>query len=384
MSSQGSKRRQRIAINAHLLSGQESYRRAGIHQYIFQLLSYLPKAGAAFNYTIFANHTADLPRCANTRFVPSSLPTERPLFRILWEQLLWPPAIRQQGLDLLHSMAFVIPFWRPCPAVVTVYDLSFIYYPERYPAFRRLYLNSQTRRSCRAARRIVAISESGRQDIHRLYDVPLDKIDVVPPAVSTAYYPRTTAEIEAFRRRENLPDQFLLHVGTLQPRKNLIILLEALASIRRPNLLLVFIGGKGWYYDEIFARVKALKLENQVRFTGYVADEDLPLWYNAATIFVFPSLYEGFGIPVLEAITCGTPVIAADTSSIPEVVGDAARLFGPNDDIDTLVDHIQTMLNNSALMAAMRESGLAQARQFSWENSAEKMVTVYEKALAEA
>jgi glycosyltransferase involved in cell wall biosynthesis len=229
----------------------------------------------------------------------------------------------------------------------------------------------------------VAISESGRQDIHRFYDVSLERIDVVPPAVSEAYYPRQTAEIEAFRRRENLPDTFLLHVGTLQPRKNLVVLLAELAELKRPDLQLVLIGGKGWYYEEVFAGVKALNLENQVRFTGYVADEDLPLWYNAATVFVFPSLYEGFGIPVLEAITCGTPVIAADTSSIPEVVGGAARLFSPQD-VETLTNHIQSLLDNPALMAAMRGAGLEQAQRYSWANSAEKMITVYNQALADA
>lgn len=383
MRSKESNRRRRIAINAHLLSGQESYRRAGIHQYIYQLLSHLPRFGEDLAFTVYANQTAELPQSPNLRFAHTRLPAERPLARILWEQLLWPPALLKEQADLLHSMAFVTPFYHPCPAVVTVYDLSFIHYPERYPAFRRFYLNSQTRRSCRSARRVVAISESGRQDVHHLYDVPLDRIDVVQPGVADLYCKRPSSEVEAFRRREQLPEQFLLHVGTLQPRKNLLVLLEALAQLKRPDLLLVLIGGKGWYYDEIFARVKALNLEDQVRFTGYVADEALPLWYNAATIFVFPSLYEGFGMPVLEAIACGTPVIAADTSSIPEVVGGAARLFDPHD-IGTLAQHIQTMLDNPDEMDSMRLRGLDQAQQFSWANSAQQMITVYERALAEA
>ncbi|MFZ0547579.1 MAG: glycosyltransferase family 1 protein [Candidatus Promineifilaceae bacterium] len=376
--SNGSKQ---IAINAHLISGQDNYRRAGIHQYIYQLLAHLPQFSRDFDYTVYANHTADLNQNSSMHFVGTRMPTERPLARILWEQLLWPPALLQAKADLLHSMAFVTPFWRPCSAIVTVYDLSFIYYPERYPAFRRFYLTSQTRRSCRSARRVVAISESGRQDIHRLFEVPMDRIDVVPPGVTADYCQRPKAEVEAFRQREALPEQFLLHVGTLQPRKNLLVLLEALAQIKRPELLLVFIGGKGWYYEEIFARVKALNLTDQVRFTGYVPDEDLPLWYNAATIFVFPSIYEGFGMPVLEAIACGTAVIAADTSSIPEVVGEAARLFAPHD-VDTLAEHIQTMLDNPDLLASMQAQGLERARLFSWEKSAEQMITVYEEALA--
>lgn len=380
MLAKGSNHRKRIAINAHLLSGQQSYRRAGIHQYIFQLLSEISRFSKNFDLTVYANETADLPPVPRMRFAKTRLPTERPLARILWEQLLWPLAINREQADLLHSMAFVTPFWSPCPSVVTVYDLSFIYYPERYPAFRRHYLTSQTRRSCRSARRVVAISESGRQDIHRLFGVPLSRIAVVPPGVSEIYYKRETAEVEAFRHQEALPEQFLLHVGTLQPRKNLLILIEALAKLKRPDLLLVLIGGKGWFFDEIFERVKALDLEKQVRFTGYVDDEALPLWYNAATVFVFPSLYEGFGMPVLEAIACGTPVIAAETSSIPEVTGEAARLFDPND-AAALAQHIETMLNNPAEMALMGESGVEQAQQFSWANSAKKMMAVYENAL---
>ncbi len=382
MLSKGSKHRKRIAINAHLLSGQQGYRRAGIHQYIFQLLSQTPQFSQDLDFTVYANETADLPHLPHIRYADSKLPTERPFARILWEQLHWPIAIVRERANLLHSMAFVTPFWRPCPAIVTVYDLSFMYYPERYPTFRRHYLTSQTRRSCQSAQRVVAISESGRQDIHRLFSVPLSRIDVVPPGVAETYYPRERAEVEAFRHQEQLPDQFLLHVGTLQPRKNLIVLLEALAKIKRPNLLLVLVGGKGWFFDEIFERVKALNLEQQVRFTGYVDDKTLPLWYNAATMFIFPSLYEGFGMPVLEAIACGTPVIAANTSSIPEVTGQAARLFDPQD-VTLLANHIETMLDNPAETAAMIEQGLAQTQHFSWANSAKKMIAVYERALAE-
>ena len=382
MLSKSTNGRKVIAINAHLLSGQQSYRRAGIHQYIFQILSQLPRFDKDIRFIVFANNTTELPPNESMEFVGTSLPAERPLARILWEQLLWPPVLLRRRCDLLHSLAFVTPLWQPCPAVVTIYDLSFIYFPERYPAFRRHYLTSQTRRSCRSAQRVVAISESGRQDIHRLFGIPQERIDVVPPGVTPAYHPRPAAEVEAFRQKEELPAQFLLHVGTLQPRKNLPVLLEALARLNRPELLLVLIGGKGWFFEEIFARIKALNLEQQVRFTGYITDEELPLWYNAATIFIFPSLYEGFGMPILEAIACGTPVIAADTSSIPEVVGNAARLFAPQD-VDSLVEHIHTILDNPTLRNSMRESGLDQAQHFSWSHSGRQMVAVYEQALAE-
>jgi glycosyltransferase involved in cell wall biosynthesis len=304
------------------------------------------------------------------------------MVRILWEQLLWPVAAVGYGVDLLHSMGFVTPLVRVRPAVVTVYDLSFIHYPERFRPLQRLYLTSQTRRSCREARRVVAIAEAGRQEVHRLMGVPLERIDVVRPGVDEAFCRRPAGEVAAFRQREGLPERFILHVGTLQPRKNIPVLLEAVARLRRPDLLLVLVGGKGWYYEEIFARVEALGLGSQVRFTGYVDDEALPLWMQAAAALVFPSVYEGFGMPVAQAMAVGTPVVAANTSAIPEVAGEAALLFEP-EDVEALAAHLVTVLDDGETAGVMRERGLAQAARFSWAESGREMAAVYRRALAQ-
>lgn len=376
-----------VGINAHLLSGQATYRRAGIHHYIEQVLSHLPAETAgldsALRYTVYtgAQVTAMGARLPG-RLVTTRWPTERPMVRILWEQLVWPLAAVRYGVDLLHSMAFVTPLVKVRPTVVTVYDLSFIHYPERFPPLQRLYLRSQTWRSCGQARRVVAIAEAGRQELHRLMGIPLARIDVVRPGVDAAFCPRRAAEVAAFRQREGLPDGFVLHVGTLQPRKNIPILLEAVARLKRPGLLLVLVGGKGWYYDEIFARVEALGLQSQVRFTGYVDDADLPLWMQAASVLVFPSVYEGFGMPVAQAMAVGTPVIAADTSAIPEVAGEAALLFDPQD-VEALAGHLAAVLDEPARAALMRERGLAQAARFSWAESGREMAAVYRRALRE-
>jgi len=374
--------REHVGINAHLISGQEGYRRAGIHHYITQLLNHLPQSDQGLSFTIFTNNPADLVPNPAGRVVSGPWPTRRRTLRILWEQLAWPVMAVRRELDLVHSLAFVTPILNPCPAVVTVYDLSFVHYPKRYPALQRIYLASQTRRSCRSARRVVAISQSGRRDVHELFGVPLEQIDVVSPGVAAEFQRRPVTEIEAFRQRERLPSRFVLHVGTLQPRKNIPVLIEAFAKLRRPDVGLVLVGGKGWFYEEIFARVRELSLQEQVRFAGYVPDADLPLWYNAVAVLVFPSVYEGFGMPVVQAMACGTRVVATNASAIPEAAGGVARMFDALD-VEALSHELATILDQPELAAAMGEQGQQQAKQFSWQQAGRDMLAVYQRALSE-
>jgi glycosyltransferase involved in cell wall biosynthesis len=370
----------RIGINGHLLSGEAGYRRAGIHQYIAQVLNHLP-VDQAIEYQLFSRQIDE--DYLRKGFVPvqSHWPTERRIARILWEQLAWPLLAHMRKLDLLHSMAFVTPLVAPCPTVVTVYDLSFIRFPERFPAWQRFYLTSQTRRSCRQARRIIAISEASRQDIHQVFGVPLEKITAVQPGVESVYRPLPATDVATFRAREQLPERFILHVGTLQPRKNIPVLLAALARLGRPDLHLILVGGKGWLYEDIFRQVTSLGLKQQDHFTGYVGDGLLPLWYNAADLLVLPSVYEGFGLPILEAMACGTPVVAASSSSLPEAGGEAARYFAPHDAAE-LADQLATVLDNPRIAAEMRECGLRQAARFSWVRAGEETAAVYRQALA--
>ncbi len=369
----------RVGINAQLLSGQQGYRRAGIHHYIAQVLQHLP-VDNRLAYFFFTSFDGDWKR-ADMQQVAPAWRTESPWLRILWEQVAWPIAARRHNIDLLHSMAFVTPIWQPFPTMLTVYDLSFLHFPERFPALQRLYLRSQTRRSCLRARRVLTISESGRHDVHRYFGVPLQRIDVVQPGVDERFRPYKADEVTEFRRLQQLPEKFLLHVGTLQPRKNIPTLIDALARLNRPDLPLVLVGGKGWQYEEIFARIAAQGLNKQVRLTGYVPDEELPLWYNAASVLVFPSVYEGFGLPIVQAMACGTPVIAADTSSIPEATGDAALLFAPQD-VATLVEHLVAVLDNAQQTATMRERGLVHASQFTWKKAGERTAHAFLSALS--
>ncbi len=369
----------RIGINAHLLSGEAGYRRAGIHQYIEQLLRHLPK-GANRQHTIFTQYEADWLVGEGITAVSTKWNTQRRLIRIGWEQIVWPWQARRRNLDLLHSMAFVAPLLSNRPTIITVYDLSFIHFPENFPAAQRVYLTHMTRLSCRRAVRVITISESSRQDVHRFFDIPLERIDVIRPGVDAVYRPASAEAVTAFREAEGINGRFILHVGTLQPRKNIPVLLDAFAKLADPALKLVLVGGKGWLFDSIFKKVTELGLQDQVHFTGYVPDDSLPLWYSAADLFVFPSVYEGFGMPVLEAMACGTPVIASSSSSIPEAVGAAGLLFDPQNSTEC-AERMQNVLNNSTLSGKMRQLGLNYAKQFSWERAGKETAVVYQKAL---
>lgn len=370
----------KIGINAQLLSGEAGYRRAGIHQYISQVLAHLPKT-AGLDYVVFTRHQAPFLDEASITAVTTKIPTEKRSLRILWEQIIWPWQLWRSKSDLLHSMAFVTPVFTTKPAIITVYDLSFMHYPDQFPSLQRRYLTSQTRRSCQQAKRIITISESSKQDIHQFFGIPLHRIDVVYPGVDSIYQPNATEEIERFRQAKG-HGRYLLHVGTLQPRKNINTLLEAFAQLAEPDLDLVLVGGKGWLFADIFAKVQQLNLEDRVHFTGYVPDEELPLWYSAAELLVFPSFYEGFGMPIIEAMACGTPVVAANNSSIPEATGNAGQLFEPTN-VAACVDRLTAVLHDPQLSAKMRTLGLEHARQFSWERAGLETAEVYRRALEE-
>jgi len=370
-----------VGVNAHLLSAEASYRRAGIHQYIYQTLRHLPP-GDGRTVTIYTRQTEGWPNRDDLRLAGTRLPTEKRLARIAWEQVVWPVVARRDGLTLIHSMAFAMPRLAPCPTVVTIYDLSFIEFPDLYPAAQRRYLMNETAYSCDHAARLIAISESGRQDIHRLYGVSPTRIDVITPGTADIFRPLPTEEVAAFRQQHNLPESFFLHVGTLQPRKNIPVLLDALSILNRPEANLVLVGGKGWIYNEIFESVDRLGLRDRVRFEGYANDEDLPLWYNAATALVLPSLYEGFGMPVVEALACGTPVIASNSSSLPEAGGDVALYFDPND-AAALAGQMARVLDDPAIRRRAQTEGPQHAARFSWPRAGEQLASVYDRAAAQ-
>jgi glycosyltransferase involved in cell wall biosynthesis len=371
----GSDAIQQVGINAHLLSHPATFRSAGIHGYISNVLERLTAVpgGAALRYTVYVGEGTLAPS-ERMKVVRTAWPTGRPLVRILWEQL----ALPWQSMDLLYSTAFVTPLAARWPSVVTIYDLSFLHYPMALSRARRGYLRLFSRLSCRRARRIIAISESTRRDLVKQWGIAADKIDIAYPGIGEQFRPLPENEVEAFRARHSLP-RFILHLGTLEPRKNLVRLIQAFARLRT-DAKLVLAGGRGWLCDEIAAEIERLNLQDKVVLPGYLADEALVFWYNAASVLAYPSLYEGFGLPIIEAMACGTPVVTSTASSLPEAAGDAGLLVDPHD-TEMLAEALEKALADEVLREEMRTRGLSQAARFTWQATAAATVTSLCRAL---
>jgi len=385
-----------IAINAHLLAHTRTFRRAGVSHYIEQLLRHLAQvdqadqadqAKPAHTYRIYTTRgvgpeALGLP--PRFQVVPSRFPTINPRVRIPWEQVVAPLLVRQSGADLFHGTLNVAPLLCPVPTVITIHDLAFIRFPRTFRAHNRTYLDLATRTSARRAARILTVSEHTRREVIGLLGVPPERVVVTYDAARAHFQPPDPAALEAFRVRRGLPEHYLLYVGTLEPRKNLTTLLDAYSQVARVSQVPLLVGGgKGWLYRPVFERLEALGLRDRVHFVGYLEEEELPLWYAAATVFVFPSLYEGFGMPPLEAMACGTPVVTSDRSSLPEVVGEAGVMVSPTD-ADALAAALLQVLRDADLRADLRERGLRQARQFSWRTTAERTLAAYAAATGAA
>jgi glycosyltransferase involved in cell wall biosynthesis len=381
----------RIGINAHLLAFSGNYRQAGLSRYIYELLLRLPAIDSTYRFTGFLGN-GPLPgnfvraKPANLRLSRSRLPTGSAPVRIAWEQIALPVVSARERLDLLHCPVNVRPFLCPCPSVVTVHDLIFLRYPEKYRPSKRRYLEAMTGWSARHAAQVIAVSEATRQDVISLLGVDPARVTTVHNGVSEQFRPVSEDEISAFKSDKDLEGRVVLYLGTLEPRKNLVTLMRAFGMLAQEpecrDVSLLIGGSKGWYYDEIFAVAERLGLaaSGRVRFLGRVPDEELTLWYNSADIFAYPSLYEGFGLPALEAMACGTPVIASNTSSLPEVVGDAGILIGP-EDVDAWCAAISRLLADKGASDELREKGLMQAGKFSWDQAARETAAVYGRVI---
>ena len=372
--------RPHIALNGHLLSGKSSYRSAGIHGYLYNTLIRLPDAAPEMDFTVMVGRGRSLEGLRMGKQV-SVLSTEHPIVRIIWEQLLAPLALARLRPALLHGMAFTTPvLWRG-PTVVTIFDMSFVRYPGRLTRSRRWYLTWFTRLSARRARRVIAISESGRREIAELLGIDPARIDVALPGVSADFRPVPAHEVAAFRAQKGLPDRFILYVGTLEPRKNLETLVRAYASLpQRKQVKLVLVGAKGWQTDPFFRLIEQLDLAQDVILPGYSAPGELPLWYASAEVFAFPSLYEGFGLPVLEAMACGSPVVVSDATSLPEVVGEDGLQVDPLD-VDAWREALAGLLDDPARRADWSARGRERASHFSWQETARQTVASYRAAL---
>ncbi|MBV7332574.1 glycosyltransferase family 4 protein [Chloroflexi bacterium TSY] len=371
----------------------QTYRSAGVSVYSQHLLEYLGQMVknretdhqfAAFTHVrSFAEHGIDLGCVKN---FATDFPLGIPIARIGWEQTILPLKLRQLEVELIHGLVNVLPLASHIPSVVTVHDLSFLWMPQVLPPLKRAYLTHFCRASIHKAHRVIAVSQQTAQDIVYAFGTPSNKISVVYNGVDERFQPVEHQTIEHFRQQKQLPDHYLLYVGTLEPRKNLTTLIQAFAQWRKlanpadRGVKLILAGAKGWYYDQIFSQVAELELQDAILFPGYVSSADLPNWYCGAEAFIYPSRLEGFGLPVLEAMACGTPVICSQIPSLCEVVGDAALTFpvDTTDSVSQLSSLLSLIVGQPTLRKTMKERGLTRARHFSWKRTAAETVAVYD------
>lgn len=341
----------------------------GVSVYTATLLSYFQKSSSSdLRFEIFLKeHPSDL------------LPYETSFFQyrvvkpsFFWSQAILPLSLmKHKDLDVFFSPAHYAPRFCPAPLVITIHDLSYFYYPDEFLKKDLYKLINWTRYSIEKAKKIICVSRNTKKDLMKFYKVPESKITVIYNGYEKQAQ-RSKVKIQSRNLKFN-PKQYILYVGTLQPRKNVLTLIKAFSKfvMHNPSFKLVIVGKKGWLYEKMFSLVEQLSLEKSVVFTGYVSNEKLAVFYRNAFCLVLPSLYEGFGIPILEAMSNGCPVISSKVSSLPEIGGDACLYFDPNN-VDELINKLTSLKQNSHLRTNLVQKGKERITNFSWKKSAKQ------------
>ena len=390
-----------IGINAQLLSLTQNYRNGGISRYIRYLLCAIINQPGQHKFTIFVNgpeivdHLSQIAgkdvsdRSGNSQItcISESWPESRPVSRVAWEQLKLPGLLSENGIDVFHSPANVLPERLPhtCASVVTLHDLAFLRYPHVLTRSKRMYHRTFTMHSLRRATLVIANSNSTKKDAIELAGIPAQNIRMVYPCIDERFSNVILdEEIQSFRQSRGLNMGYLLYLGTLEPRKNLTTLIEAYTLLRKiygREEKLVLAGGTGWLFDSIFQKVQELGLESEVLFPGFVPDTEQLLWYHAASVFVYPSLYEGFGMPVTEALACGIPVVTSNVSSLPEAGATLALTIDPHDP-QAMAQAIHKALTDEAIRMQCQVQASRVRQLFSSDRMARETIEVYEDAIA--
>jgi glycosyltransferase involved in cell wall biosynthesis len=356
---------------------------AGNESYVTNLIEALAELDGVNRYTIYVTKPEAVERFGGRwpNFTLRMTLPHTPLVRIPLTLAL---ELRRRPVDVLH-VQYTAPPFAPCPVVATIHDLSFEHLPLTFKRRSRVQLRVTVRRTARRAAQVITDSEFSRRDILKTYGIATERVSVIPLAASEKFAPVTDeSELRRVRELYGIDGDYLLSVGSIQPRKNLVRLIAAYAKLRRarheaklPHLVLV--GKRAWLYAETLQALKQHGLDDLTIFAGYVPEADLPALYSGALCFVYPSYFEGFGLPPLEAMQCGTPVIAGNRTSLPEVVGDAGLLFDPFDE-DALASAIASLIDDAKLRAELCVKGFEQARGFSWRETARQTLRVYERA----
>lgn len=370
----------RIAIDAHSVGAKLG----GNESYAVNLIEALAEIDSANDYTIYVTT-----REAHDRFhqrwsnftVRSTLP-HTPLIRI---PLTLSAELRKNPVDVLH-VQFTAPPFCPCPSVVSIHDLSFEHLPRTFNARSRTQLRLTVRHSAKRAARILTLSEHTRQDLMKTYGIEAKRITAIPLAAPAHFGPiDDNRELQRVRHNYGIDGDYILSVGSIQPRKNLARLIKAYASLRGDHSAvklpkLVLVGKCAWLYDETLRALEESGVKEAVVLTGYVPEKDLPALYSGALCFIYPSYFEGFGLPPLEAMKCGTPVIVGNKTSLPEVVGDAGLTVDPFD-VEAIANGIKRLLHDSSLRQELSVKGKRRATEFDWRETARQTLRVYEEVV---
>jgi len=371
----------RIAFDATAAPPQP----VGAGNYILYMAQALSLLGEELDLVVYAQKTGaqrlKFPDSHKIQLIVQ--PDRSPAGRLVWEQVCLPSLLRKDGIDLLHSPHYTLPILFTGPVIVTIHDLTIFRFPHLHLARKRLFFRTFIYISARRAAALIAVSESTRQDILQFVRISPSKIHTVHEGVSTDFHPiRDDSRIQTVRSRYDLPQDFILFVGLIEPRKNLPVLLRAvkMASNRHETLHLVITGRPGWKYEEVYQLIEQLDLKSRITFTGYIPHDDLPVLYNMSRFLVYPSQYEGFGLPVLEAMACGTPVLTTQVSSMPEITGEVGLLVPPGD-VDALAHGIERLWQDPTQCHKMSVQGVQRASGFSWERAARQTLDVYRHVL---
>ncbi len=351
----------------------------GTERYTFELLRHLGRLDSSRRYTIYTNGLPPTLPPLGRNFALRSIPYPR-----LWTHIRLSLEMQRFPPDILFIPAHVLPLLHPKRSIVTLHDIGYHYFPKAHTLARRLDLHLSTLWSAKAAWKLITVSHATKRDLMTRYGIAEEKLTVIYHGVSPSFQPVEDPKvIEEVQTRYGLregqgkqPLPYFLYVGTIQPRKNLERLLEAFAQVAvKREVQLVLGGKKGWLTKAIEQKATELGIVGKVKFIGYVAEADLPALLSGALAFVFPSLYEGFGMPVLEAMACGVPVLTSTTSSLPEVAGNAALLVDPLS-LQAIADGLERLFENAALRAKLQELGFLQAKSFTWERCAASTLDV--------
>lgn len=359
----------------------------GVGNYTRQLLTHMLQLDGEHNFLLFSNNQAalaDVPQSRRTQLMVQPFPS-----RMLWMQSVLPRTLRAEAPDLCHYPNSIGPLWSPCRYIVTIHDMTLSMMPQYHPWRRRMLVRPLIPLIARRAERIITVSEQARADIVRLLRVPAERVVVIREAAAPIYHAAPPAEQARVRARYGLRGPYVLYVGTLEPRKNLVRLIRAWHRLYAHGAIphqLVLVGGRGWQDAEIYRTIATLDCGDALRLVGYAPTEDLPALYSAADAFAFPSLSEGFGLPVIEAMACGTPALISDTPALQELVTDpedtATGLAVSPYSEQAIEQGLECLLTDDALRARLREHGLRRAETYSWAAAARRTLDVYHEVCA--